>query len=114
MIKATHLLDRIEADDGPRMWIEPIGLTKDLREWCSVDRVMPHLGPPRDVWEWFAAHPDEYQVFRGQYHEWLSRGPYRPGLQRLACEGLRMNFTLLHAGEDAAHNCATALHEFIS
>lgn len=114
MIKAKHVLDRIESDDGPRLWIEPTGLTKDLQGWRCVDQVLPHLGPPRDLWEWFGAHPGEYEVFRGQYHEWLANSPYRPALQRLACECLAANFTLLHAGDDAAHNCATALHEFIS
>jgi len=114
MIKAKHFLERIESDDGPRLWVEPIGLTKDLQVWRSVDHVLPHLGPPRDLWEWFVAHPREYEVFRGQYHEWLSGSRYRPALQQLACESLGANFTLLHAGDDADHNCATALHEFIS
>jgi uncharacterized protein YeaO (DUF488 family) len=114
MIKAKHVLERIESDDGPRMWIEPIGLTKDLQEWRCVDQVLPHLGPPRDLWEWFVAHPDGYEFFRGQYHEWLSGSPYRPALQWLACECLEGNLTLLHAGDDADHNCATALYEFIS
>ena len=113
MIKAKHFLERIEADDGPRMWVEPIGLTKDLQAWRSIDWVVPHLGPPRDLWEWFVAHPDEYEVFRGQYHDWLSSSPYRSALQRLACDSLVSNVTLLHASDDAEHNCATALHEFI-
>jgi hypothetical protein len=26
---------------------------------------------------------------------------------------LKANFTLLHAGDDSEHNCATALREFI-
>jgi uncharacterized protein YeaO (DUF488 family) len=113
MIKAKHFLDRIESDDGPRMWIEPIGLTKDLQAWRSVDLVLPHLGPPRDVWEWFGAHPDEYAIFRGQYHEWLSSSPFRAALQRLASDSLGANLTFLHAGDDADHNCATALQEFL-
>ena len=50
---------------------------------------------------------------RGQYHECLSKSHYRPALQRLACAGMRENFTLLHAGDDPEHNCATALREFI-
>jgi uncharacterized protein YeaO (DUF488 family) len=114
MIKAKHFMEPIEPDDGPRMWIEPFGLTKDLQAWCSVDYVLPHLGPPRNVWDWFEAHPDEYENFRGQYHEWLSISPFRPALQWLACDCPGGNFTLLHASEDPAHNCATALHEFIS
>ena len=114
MIKAKHFLDRIESDDGPRLWVESIGLTKDLKEWRYVDHVTPHLGPPRSLWEWFAAHPDEYETFRGRYHEWLSNSPYRPALQRLACDSLNANFTLLHAGDDPGHNCATALREFIT
>ena len=114
MIKAKHFLDRVEADDGPRLWVESIGLTKDLQEWRGVDHVMPHLGPPRDLWTWFAAHPDDYETFRGRYHEWLSKSSYQPALQRLACDSLKANFTLLHAGDDPAHNCATALREFIA
>lgn len=114
MIKAKHFLDRIGGDDGPRIWVEPIALTRDLREWCRVDHVMAHMGPPRCLWEWFAAHPDDYEVFRVAYHKWLSKGPYRPALQQLACESQQRNFTLLHASDDPAHNCATALREFIA
>jgi uncharacterized protein YeaO (DUF488 family) len=114
MIKTRHLLDPIEEDDGPRLWVEPIGLTKDLQEWQTVHRVMSHLGPPCDIWDRFAAHPDNYGDFRGRYHEWLSKSPYRPALQRLACESLKSNFTLLHAAHDPSHNCATALREFIA
>ena len=114
MIKAKHFLDRVEADDGPRLWVESIGLTKDLQEWRGVDHVLPHLGPPRDLWDWFDTHPDGYEAFRRRYHKWLSKGPYLPALQRLASDALTANFTLLHAGDDPEHNCATALLEFIT
>lgn len=114
MIKAKHFLDRIEADDGPRLWVESVGLTRDLQEWQSVDHILTHIGPPRDLWTWFAARPDDYEEFRGRYHEWLSKSPYRPALQLLAFESLKSNITLLHACDDPAHNCATALREFIA
>lgn len=114
MIKTKHFLDRIEADDGPRVWVETIGLTKDFQEWRCVDHVASHVGPPRDLWDWFAAHPEEYETFRGQYHEWLASSPYGPVLQRLACEALGANFTLLHGSDDPEHNCATALREFVT
>ena len=114
MIKVKHLLDAVESDDGLRMWVEPMGLTRDLREWCRIDHVMPHLGPPRDVWDWFENHPDGYEVFRGQYHECLAHSHYRPALQKLACASLRENFTLVHGECDEEHNCATALREFIN
>lgn len=114
MIKVKHFLDTVEKDDGVRMWVEPFGLTHDLKEWCCVEHVMPHLGPPRDVWDRFQEHPDDYEVFRGQYHECLAHSRYRAALQRLACAGLRDNFTLLHSGDDPEHNSATALREFIS
>ncbi len=114
MITAKHFLDPAESGDGPRLWVEPIGLTRDLREWCSVDEVLPLLGPPRHLREWFAGHPDEYERFRDLYHEWLSTSRCRRFLERLARTALRTNFTLLHAGDDPAHNCATALSEFIT
>jgi uncharacterized protein YeaO (DUF488 family) len=114
VIKVKHLLDAVEADDGQRIWVEPIGLTLDLRDWCKVDHVLSHLGPPRDLWTWFEAHPQGYDYFRGQYHEALSRSPYRAALVDLVAEARHVNFTLVHQGEDADHNSATALYEFLS
>jgi uncharacterized protein YeaO (DUF488 family) len=114
MLKMKHLLDTVEPDDGMRVWVEPIGLTRDLRQWCSVDHLLCHLGPPMKLWNWFARHPDGYEYFRGQYHQHLAHSQYTGALRGLACAAVRDNFTLVHQGDDPAHNTATALHEFLS
>lgn len=114
MFKIKHFLDAVEADDGDRIWIEPIGLTRDLREMCNVTNVLSHFGPPMTVWKWFAKHPDGYDYFRAQYHEWLASGPQKEALSELVFLALRSNITLLHQGDDPAHNTATALYEFLS
>lgn len=114
MIKLKHFMEAVEEDDGKRLWIEPIGLTRDLVDWCRIDHVLSHLGPPLKVWEWFEEHPDGYEVFRGQYHQALASGPYRPALQHLAAAAARDNFTLTYQGDDPQHNTATALYEFLS
>src|SRR5271154_5181637 len=114
MIKVKHLMEAVEATDGKRIWTESFGLTKDLCQWCKVDHVLPHLGPPMKLWNWFEEHPDGYEYFRGQYHQALSAGPYRPALQHLAAAAAKDNFTLTYQGDDAQHNTATALYEFIS
>lgn len=114
MIKIKHLLDAIETDDGPRLWIEPFGLTKDLRQWCRIDQVLPHLGPPRELWEWFEEHRDGYDYFRGMYHDWLAKSQYRPVLSSIAAASQHQNITLVHQGDDPQHNTATALYEYIS
>lgn len=113
MIKVKHVLDRIEPDDGLRMWVEPIGLTKDLQQWCRVDHVLPQLGPPKNVSEQFE-RCHSYALFREGYHAFLCKSGYVPALERLAREGKRHNFTLLHASDDGEHNCATALRDFIN
>src|SRR5205823_2747898 len=77
MIKIKHFMDAKEADDGERLWVESIKLTKDLTEWCHVDPVLPHLGPPMELCEWFEEHPDGYEYFRGNYHEHLTKGGLR-------------------------------------
>ena len=69
MIKIKHLMDTIEKDDGRRIWIEPVGLTRDLREWCKTDDLLCQVAPPRDLWDWFDQQPDGYDYFRAQYHE---------------------------------------------
>ena len=114
MIKVKHFLDPVEPDDGQRIWAEPFGLTKELREWCKVGHVLTHLGPPRALWDWFEEHPDGYDYFRARYHECLAQSPYKPALQQIACAGLRETYTLLHQGDDLEHNSATALQEFIN
>src|SRR5581483_7961049 len=73
MIKVKHVFDAIEEDDGVRIWIEPVGLTLDLCQWCQVHRLLPHLGPPMELWSWFEDHPSGYDTFRDGYHEHLSR-----------------------------------------
>src|SRR5947207_11290676 len=114
MIKIKHLFDAVERDDGQRSWIEPIGLTKDLRQWCGIDQVASQFGPPRELWEWFEDHHDAYEYFRGRYHEELATGPNRSALEHLARAAAKWNITLVHQGEDAQRNTATALYEFLS
>jgi uncharacterized protein YeaO (DUF488 family) len=114
MVKIKHLMDAVEPQDGQRLWIEPVGLTRDLREWCCVHHVLSHLGPPPDLCEWFEQHPDGYEYFRGRYHEFLSASPYRPALQHMARAMAHEDFTLLHQGTDPAQNSAVALYEFLS
>ena len=113
MIKIKHFLDAAQKDDGQRLWVEPIGLTRDLVKWCKVDHVLPHLGPPRHLWDWFE-QKGEYDYYRGCYHEALAKGPYRVPLQQLACASMKENITLLHQAEDPEHNTATALYEYLS
>ncbi len=114
MIKIKHLLETVEGDDGDRLWVEPIGLTADLREWCKVQYVLSTLGPPMKLWEWFQEHPDGYDYFRGKYHEHLARGRRRKAMLHLAAASLQEDFTLVHQGDDPAHNSATALYEFLT
>jgi uncharacterized protein YeaO (DUF488 family) len=114
MIKIKHFMDGREEDDGERLWVEPTGLTKDLIEWCAVDHLLPHLGPPGELANWFEEHPDGYEFFRGKYHEHLNQGPYRKALWQLAKAGLNENFTLLHQGDSPEENTATALYEYLS
>jgi uncharacterized protein YeaO (DUF488 family) len=113
MIKIKHFLDAVEKDDGERLWIEPVGLTKDLKSWCKVSHVLSHIGPPRELWEWFDQHPTGYEFFRGRYHEWLGKSSYKRALEQLAKSGRSENFTLLHQGDDSEQNSATALYEYL-
>jgi len=116
MIKVKHFMDAAEPDDGMRIWVEPIGLTRDLVNWCEVDYVLRHLGPPLPLWDWLEEHPgpDAYDYFRGIYHEHLARSHYAVALRHLALASAEDNCTLLHQSDDPAHNSAVALYEFLS
>jgi uncharacterized protein YeaO (DUF488 family) len=114
MISVKHFLDTVELVDGQRIWVEPIGLTRDLTEWCQVHNRLTHVAPPESLWHWFQNHPESYEFFRGRYHQWLAHSPYVPALRDLACAGRKQNITLLHQEDDAEHNTASALQEFLS
>ena len=114
MFKIKHFLDAVEPDDGQRIWIEPIGMTRDLQEMCQVTQFQSHLGPPIELWQWFEQHPQGYDYFRAQYHEYLAASQYREVLLDMVYRAMRENITLIHQGDDPAHNSATALYEFLS
>jgi uncharacterized protein YeaO (DUF488 family) len=114
MIQVKHLLDDVETEDGERIWVEPIGLTLDLREWCQIDHILMHLGPPKELWNWYEEHPEGYDYFRAKYHESLAASPYRQALIELVAAARHETFTLIHQNEDPQHNSATAFHEFLS
>ena len=114
MMKVKHLMDAVEPDDGQRLWVEAGGLTKDLREWCNVSHVLPHLGPTSTLATWFEQHPDGYEYFRARYHEALARSPYKAALQTLVKSAAKENFTLLHMADDPNQNAAAALHEYLT
>ena len=57
---------------------------------------------------------DAYDYFRAQYHTQLRTSKYRAALLALAAASRRETFTLLHHSDDAEHNSAMALYEYLS
>lgn len=114
MIKVKNVFEAVELDDGGRLWVESIGLTKDLREWCAVSAVLTAVGPPQKLANWFENHPEGYDEFRARYHEELANSRILPQLKELAKAARKENFTLLHHGDHPSENTASALHDFIS
>jgi uncharacterized protein YeaO (DUF488 family) len=114
MIRVKSLFDAIEEDDGVRLFVEPTGLTKDLIEWCSVHHVLNNIAPPKRLAQTLSRGPERYADFRGQYHEWLGASKFVPALDELARASRSENYTLLHTGDDAERNVATALAEFLT
>ncbi len=99
MFKVKHFLETVEGDDGHRFWVEPIGVTRDLRELCKIDQVMDHVGPPRALWEWFEDHPQGYEYFRARYHGALESGPHRQALEQLVKRPREKNRTPITTAE---------------
>ncbi len=113
MIKVKHFMDNSEPEDGRRIWVEPFGLTADLREWCNVQHLLGELSPPRELWEWYQNHPRAYDFFRARYHKWLNQGQLKPLLAQLIKSAQSGNITLLHQGDKPNENTAMALYEFL-
>lgn len=114
MIRVKHLMDRPAEEDHVRVWVESVGLCRDLAEWCRVDHVAEHLGPPAKLAAWFEKHPDGYATFRERYHRHLEKSPFHPALEQLAAAASGSDVTLLHAGDVADENAAMALAEYLA
>jgi uncharacterized protein YeaO (DUF488 family) len=113
MIRVKNVFERVEPADGLRVWVEPVGLARNLAEWCKVDFLLPEVAPPRALWEWFEEHPTHYGMFRQRYHDYLEDSMLGPVLDQLAYSGRECNVTLLHQGGDPVRNTAVALLEFL-
>lgn len=115
MIKIKHVMEPVSEDDGARLWVEPLGLTRDFQEWCQVDALLTQLGPPPLLWNWHQAHGDAkgHEVFSGAYRAYLLAMPHQSVLRELARVGSRSTFTLLHQGADPDHNTAKVLQEML-
>lgn len=113
MIQIKNLFDRAEPEDGIRLWIGAVNLTKDLAAWCKVDRWFREGAPSADLAAWFEEHPDGWEYFRGKHHEALARNGFAPVLRHLSRRALDETVTLLHAETDATQNAAVSLYEYL-
>jgi uncharacterized protein YeaO (DUF488 family) len=116
MFAIKHIMDPVSAAEGPRVWVEPVGLTRDLREWCRVEVLATELAPPAMLWEWYDASPGarRYELFRAAYRTWLLSRVHPDNL--LALAGLTTKgrpITLLHQCADGSRNTASALRDVI-
>jgi uncharacterized protein YeaO (DUF488 family) len=113
MIYVKHFMDSVSPGEGPRLWVEPLGLTLDLLEWCRIDLLMRDFAPNRILWEWYYERPGtgRYQVFSQAYRKWLLEGPCRASLQALAQLARNGDITLLHQCTDSTRNSGTVLRD---
>jgi uncharacterized protein YeaO (DUF488 family) len=114
MIRLKHLFDSIEKEDGERIWIEGIGLTRDLVEWCQITHVMTTLGPSTELAGWFEEHPSCFDFFEAQYLKELQVKQYRTAMRQLATASINTTFTLVHHGDNPNENSAVVLRQFLS
>ncbi len=113
MILIKSVFDAADASDGLRLWIGAVPLTRDLTEWCRVDRWLQEGSPPAELAQWFDEHPGGWEYFRAKHHEALDRGDSLPALRRLSRTAMDENITLLHAESNPAQNAAVSLYEYL-
>ena len=113
MIFVKHLFDVPQAQDGERIWIDSIGLTRDLIEWCQIAHVMTNLGPSKETAAWFEEHPAGFDFFEAEYLEELRSSPSIISMRGLAAASTNKSFTLVHHGHHPVENSATVLGTFL-
>jgi uncharacterized protein YeaO (DUF488 family) len=114
MIRIKHLFDPVDKGDGERIWIEPVGLTRDFVEWFNIAHVMSNLGPSKEIAEWFEQHPACFDFFEDQYLTELQSSQYITSLRGLAVASLSQTFTLIYQGDKPNENSAIVLSNFLA
>jgi len=113
MIRIKNLFEAPEATDNLRLWVGPVGLTRDLATWCRVDGWLREGSPSPELSEWFEEHPGGWQYFRGKHHEQLDRSNAAETLRALSRRAMKETVTLLHAESDPSENSAVSLYEYL-
>lgn len=113
MLQIKNIFDKVEPQDGLRYWVGPGGLTRDMIEWCSVDRWLKEGSPSERLAQWFDDNPRGWEYFRAKHHEELNQSGALRDLRILSHRGMGENITLLHADSDPEHNVAVSLYEFL-
>lgn len=113
MLQIKSLFDKPEPQDGLRLWVGPIGLTKDLAQWCNVDRWLKEGSPTAVLGQWFEEHPQGWDYFRGMHHEELNRNGYVRELRSLSLRSSKENVTLLYGETNPEQNSAVSLYEYL-
>ncbi len=113
MIQIKNLFDAPEPTDHVRLWVGPVALTRDLTEWCRVDRWLKEGSPSPELAEWFEEHQGGWEYFRGKHHEQLDRNGADEVLRQLSRRAMKETVTLLHAESDPTENAAVSLYEYL-
>ena len=113
MIQSKKIQEAPAAEDGSRVFVErqwPRGVEKDaakLEEWAK------DAAPSDMLRDWFADDAGKWETFRKRYFKELSGKPKEKLIERLLQFARRGTLTLLHSSENAEHNAAVALKEFL-
>lgn len=113
MLQIKNVFDPPDPQDGLRLWIGSVGLTRDLAAWCHVDGWLREGSPSAALAQWFEENPGGWEYFRGKHHEELGLSASMRELRTLSRRAINENITLLHGETDAQHNVAVSLYEFL-
>ncbi len=111
-IKTKRVYDAASEDDGFRVLVDrlwPRGMTKGR---VGADAWMKELAPSTELRKWFKHETPKWTEFKRRYFQELDQKLDTLDELRQAIE--KGAVTLLYSAQDAEHNHAVALKEFLS
>ena len=110
-LAVKRIYEPVSSDDGQRILVDRIWPRGVSKQKAALELWLKDIAPSTDLRKWFGHDPARWSEFRRRYHAELDANPEPVAQLRSLLRSGRV--TLLYGAQDAVHNQAQALADYL-
>ncbi len=110
LLGIKKIFDKVEVTDGTRVLVDRLWPRGVKKSTAHIDKWIKDIAPSNDLRLWFTQNPSKWEEFRRKYLKELEKNEESESMIALAD---KTDITLVYASQDAEHNNAVVLSEFL-